>query len=537
MTNLLDCTLRDGGYYNNWDFTPRLISDYLNAMQSLNVDYIEIGFRSLNNKGFKGGCAYSTDHFLNSLSIPLELKDKIGVMVNASEIINYNKGMEEVLGRLFLPESESVVSLVRIACHVYEFELVLPAVGWLKKQGYKVGVNLMQVADRDLEEITRLATLANNYSSSIDVLYFADSMGSLNPSQTRKIISALKLGWSGEIGIHTHDNMGQALENSICAAEAGVAWIDGTVTGMGRGAGNAKIEYLAIELEPYRRRQQNITKLLEIIRTRFKPLQEQYGWGSNPYYYLAGKYAIHPSYIQEMINDSRYNEEDILNVIEHLKGEGGKKFSIDTLDAARHFYVGKSCGSWCPQKQIKGKEVLILGAGPGVKKYHQAIEAYIQNNKPYVIALNTQQNIKESLIDVRAACHPVRLLADCQDYLKKPQPLVTPASVLPIDLKQELKSKTLLDFGLSVQPNTFSFGNTHCVLPAPVVIAYALAIASSGQALRILLAGFDGYAADDLRRHETDSIFQVYQATDSHVPILAITPTLYDIPVASIYGL
>jgi len=345
MIKLLDCTLRDGGYYNDWDFPTQLIADYLQAMQALAVDYVEIGFRSLKNQGFKGGCAFSTDSFLNSLPIPLELKDKIGVMVNGSELIRHADGLESALEKLFSAKQDSPVTLVRIACHVHEFEQALPAATWLKQQGYLVGFNLMQVADRNEEEITQLAKLASSYSSSIDSLYFADSMGSLNPQQTAAIIHAFRQGWSGELGIHTHDNMGQALANSKRAVEEGVSWVDGTVTGMGRGPGNVKTEYLAIELAPFRQGRQNLTKLLEVIHKYFQPLQARYGWGSDPYYYLAGKYGIHPSYIQEMIGDSRYSEEDILAVIDHLKSEGGKKFSLDTLDAARHFYSGEPRGT------------------------------------------------------------------------------------------------------------------------------------------------------------------------------------------------
>ena len=85
---LLDCTLRDGGYYNNWDFETHLIQNYLYAMDSLQIDYVEIGFRSLKNDGFKGGAAYSTDTFLNSFDIPKGLINKIGVMVNGSELAN-----------------------------------------------------------------------------------------------------------------------------------------------------------------------------------------------------------------------------------------------------------------------------------------------------------------------------------------------------------------------------------------------------------------------------------------------------------------
>ena len=66
---LLDCTLRDGGYYNKWDFDQNLVNDYLQAMDSLQIDFVEIGFRTLNNDSFKGGFAYSTDNFLNSLNI------------------------------------------------------------------------------------------------------------------------------------------------------------------------------------------------------------------------------------------------------------------------------------------------------------------------------------------------------------------------------------------------------------------------------------------------------------------------------------
>ena len=71
---LLDCTLRDGGYYNAWDFDLELISDYLQAMANLPADYIELGFRSLNNNGFKGGCAYTSDSFIRQFNIPDGMK-------------------------------------------------------------------------------------------------------------------------------------------------------------------------------------------------------------------------------------------------------------------------------------------------------------------------------------------------------------------------------------------------------------------------------------------------------------------------------
>lgn len=529
---LLDCTLRDGGYYNSWDFDKALIQDYLNAMNEISVDYVELGLRGFSNEGFKGACAFTTDSFINSLKIPEGLK--LGVMVNASDLVKHTDGIEAALSKLFVPASESPVSLVRVACHVHEFEKVLPASSWLKAQGYTVGFNLMQIADRSVEEIKGLASIAKQYP--LDVLYFADSMGSLNPEQISKIVKVLREVWQGPLGIHTHDNMSHALANSMRAVEEGVTWVDGTVTGMGRGPGNAKTEYLTIELESFRKVPYNITPLLKVIEEFFRPMQQEYGWGTNTYYYLAGKYGIHPTYIQEMISDSRYNEEDILAVIEHLKTEGGKKFNITTLEAARNFYSGEPTGTWNPADVISDREVVIIGTGPSVIKHRQVLEEYIRNQRPYVIALNTQTHISSELIDIRAASHPVRILADSSVHAKLSQPLVIPVSMLSDNINKTFSGKDLLDFGISIQENTFRFEENYCVLPNSLVLAYALAIATSGKASRILLAGFDGYGADDPRTNEVNNLLHNFTEVPITPPVMAITPTQYKVSSSSVYA-
>lgn len=528
---LIDCTLRDGGYYNDWDFSQELIEAYLRAMDAISADYVELGFRSFDAKGFKGGCAYTTDSFIHQLNVPAGLK--LGVMVNGSEIVKHKDGPIGALGQLFAPASQSPVTLVRIACHLHEFEAALPGCAWLKEQGYLVGINLMQIADRSEEEIEQIADLASGYD--LDALYFADSMGSMTPDDTSKIIEILRRKWSGPIGIHTHDNMGNALANSMRAIRDGATWIDGTVTGMGRGPGNVKTEYLAIELEPHRNAKVNITPLLTVIRKYFHPMQQHYGWGTNTFYFLAGKYGIHPTYVQEMLNDSRYSEEDIIAVIEHLRAVGGKKFSTGTLEQGRQFYSGEPRGSWEPSSMMAGKDILLLGTGPGVAQHRATLEEYIRKANPVVIALNTQSGIDADLINLRAACHPVRLLADCEEHVALPQPLITPASMLPESVREALDNKKLLDFGLAVKPDTFQFSPSHAILPTSLVIAYTLALASSGKASRVLLAGFDGYPAGDPRNKEMATLLANYLSSEGSVPLLSVTPTRYLIDKTSIY--
>ena len=282
---ILDCTLRDGGYYNCWDFPTNLINQYLEAMQAAGVDIVELGLRSLINKGFKGASAYTTDSFINSLVIPEKLS--VGVMINASELV-VDEPLENILNMLFpLKAAESPVDVVRIACHVHEFVNALPACNWLKERGYVVGFNLMQIAERTQQEVEALSLEASKFP--IDSLYFADSMGSMNPQQTSKIISWLRKYWQGPMGIHTHDNMGLALQNTLQAVNDGVTWLDATVTGMGRGPGNARTEELVIEVADLKSKNINMVPLMSVIRTFFQPLKNKCGWGSNPYYYLAGK--------------------------------------------------------------------------------------------------------------------------------------------------------------------------------------------------------------------------------------------------------
>lgn len=530
---LLDCTLRDGGYYNNWDFSPELTQRYLEAMVAAGVDIVELGLRSLNNSGFKGACAFTTDVYVRSLNVPTTLK--VGIMINASEFladVPLEDGLETLLP---YNAAESPVDLVRIACHVHEFERTLPAANWLKARGYMVGFNLMQVADRTEAEIKALAKAAAGFP--LDALYFADSMGSMKPAQTAAIISWLRSEWKGPLGIHTHDNLGLALSNTLRAIEEGVTWVDATVTGMGRGPGNARTEELAIEMAELRDQSINMVPLMTLIRTHFRPMQQQYGWGTNPYYYLAGKHGIHPTYVQEMLSDTRYSEEDVLAVIDHLKVEGGKKYNATTLDAARHFYQGEPQGSWCPAEVFAGRDVLLLGSGPGVANHRAALEAYIRKHNLLVVALNTQTGIAAELIHYRVACHPVRLLADCEAHTHLPQPLITPFSMLPQDVSQPLKKHSVLDFGIKVQAGEFAFNETHCVLPTSLVVAYALAVLTSGQASRIVLAGFDGYGSDDPRNKEMQELLELYQQHQAALPLQAITATRYNLPVRSVYSL
>ena len=113
--NLLDCTLRDGGYYNNWDFNKNLIQKYLKAVESSNIKFVELGFRFKDLNKNKGLTAYTEDSLLNSLNIPSTID--IGIMINASDIIENEKVNINFLNKIFPLKTSKKIKFIRIACH------------------------------------------------------------------------------------------------------------------------------------------------------------------------------------------------------------------------------------------------------------------------------------------------------------------------------------------------------------------------------------------------------------------------------------
>ena len=530
---LLDCTLRDGGYYNAWDFPRDLVDRYLDACLAMNIDVVELGFRSVENNRFLGPSAYTTDDFIDSLNVPPDLE--VAVMINASELLS-GVSPEQLMSRIFPRcHSETRVSIVRVACHVTEFVNALPFSEMLKRKGYTVCYNLMQVSGHSNAEILQLIRQAKSFP--IDVLYFADSLGSMTRADVVELVKLFHAEWPRALGIHTHDNLGLALSNTLEAMSVGVSWADATITGMGRGPGNAKMEELAIEFYLRRGGDFSLVSTLKLIKDYFCPMQHKYGWGTNPYYYLAGKYGVHPSYIQQMLGDDRYGEEEMLSTLSHLRQIGGRKFISETLEAADYFYNASPAGTWSPKTIFEKKEVLILGSGPGVERYRDGIESFIQRRKPVVIAINTQDAIANHLVDFRIACHPLRLMTDSGKLSKMPQPLIIPHTMLPSEVQKSLKDCNTLDFGIKIEAGVFEFDEYFCTIPKTLVAAYALAVVTSGGASRLMLAGFDGYGPKDLREKDMSQIFEFYNGTIEALAIQAVTPTTYPIPSVSIYGL
>jgi len=307
---LLDCTLRDGGYYNNWNFSKTLIQKYIVHISKTQIHNVEIGFLTIpriNNKGVTANC---DDDFFKKINIPKNIN--CGVMINASDLINKNLSSRQIY-QILNNINHSYVKFIRVACHIHEIFKVKKYVSFIKKKNFEVFINIMQISEITEQQIK---ILCKEYNNLCNVICIADSLGSLNAEKTKWIIKKFKKFTNVPLGIHAHDNMSKAFSNTVTAFNNGITWIDSTIQGMGRGPGNTKTE----DISKYFFGKKSFTyKVIKKISKDFLKLKKKYKWGTNEYYYLSGLYGIHPTYIQMLLSDSRYKNFNYKKIINTLK--------------------------------------------------------------------------------------------------------------------------------------------------------------------------------------------------------------------------
>ena len=324
--NLLDCTLRDGGYYNNWNFSKSFINNYLETMKVSGIKYVELGFISLKKKKNMGLCYNLSHKTIDALNIPKSLE--IGCMINASDMISTNLKKKK-LTHLLTYKNNPLFTFIRVACHSREVEKDLDYLNEIKKLKIKLIINLMQISEFDDNQINDIVKkLAKR---NVDVIYFADSLGCMNARDVANITRKIKKNFKKDVGFHAHDNLNNAHKNVYAAVKNRVRWIDSTIYGFGRGAGNAKTEYLLNKNFFAKNNLVNNYAIKKLINKRFLKLKEKYGWGYNKYYKLSANLKIHPTYIQEIIKKN-ISDNKFLNIINILKKQNTKIYDKNLLN-------------------------------------------------------------------------------------------------------------------------------------------------------------------------------------------------------------
>lgn len=283
---VLDCTIRDGGLMNNHHFDDHVVKAVYDACVASGIDYMEIGYRASrkNIKLGEHGCwKYCREEDIRRIVGDNATSVKLSIMADAGKC-DYREDIPA--------KQESVIDLVRVACYVHQVPLALDMLKDARDKGYETTVNLMAVTTvSDCELEAALELLA---PSEAQAIYVVDSFGALYPMQTRRLVEKyLYHAKSGgkEVGIHTHNNLQLAYANTIEAIAVGANYIDATMAGLGRGAGNCPMELL---LGLLRDPQYHLRPVLQCVAETIEPLRHELGWGFDLPYMLTGLFNQHP---------------------------------------------------------------------------------------------------------------------------------------------------------------------------------------------------------------------------------------------------
>ena len=273
---ILDCTLRDGGYYTDWDFDSQTVDSYIKAMNTLPIDYLEIGYRNKPSKEYLGKFGYSPVSVLKHLRE--NCTKKLVVMLN--EKSTKPSDLETLLGPIV-----GLVDMIRIAIDPKNFDRAVVLAKAVKAMGFEVGFNCMYMSKWSTEYegfLTKLSAL-NDFC---DLFCMVDSFGGVTPEDVTNIYYEVRANTTVPVGFHGHNNLQLGLINTITAMKLGVDYVDATILGMGRGAGNLNMELLLTYLNAHEGIQVDFNVLGDVI-SAFTPLMEKYQWGTNLPYMLA----------------------------------------------------------------------------------------------------------------------------------------------------------------------------------------------------------------------------------------------------------
>ena len=523
---ILDCTLRDGGYYNKWDFDSDLVNDYLLAMASAGVDYVELGLRQFRNDQYLGASAYTTYEYLARLSLPNG--PTYGVMIDAKTILASEDSQEMSINALFKDRNEEKIGLVRIAAHFHEVSECFPMVCALKAKGYLVGLNIMQASLRDSNELTAVTKMLSNWNN-VDVLYFADSLGSMDAEDIERVYKAMRCSWSGDIGFHAHNNTGEAIANVNSAIDLGCGWVDGTVTGMGRGAGNAELEYL-LQQPRIKHKAKELNDLSGLVINYFEPLKKRHGWGLSMAYFSSAKLGIHPTYIQELCSDVNLDKRQIPKIISDLGViEHPNVFSRASLDNV----ISKTnndrtiVGDKVPPF-LAGKEILLVAQTDLSIKYKDAISDYATAKNVVLIAINLPLKKLDMPYDFVAVSHNQKYRDDEKNYINSNHRFIAPKALF-----EDSGMNIFHDYGLRVKRGCFECYGNYAEIPYRLTFAYAVAFCIDAQVEKISMVGFSGYSSENPKQKEMQELLALLKLKD--VKLQSLTPTSYAISESSLF--
>ncbi len=507
---ILDCTLRDGGYYTNWNFTSSLVEQYLKTVSQLPISIVELGYLS-DNKDLNGPFYHLNKSILSTCRDLLNKKQKIFVMINAKEIKNSKHLIK------LIQKNEKFIDGIRFAISPYEVGKFLPNIQAARKKFKKISFNInLMYLNKWYTDIDFSNNVLSSLKGKADTIALVDSYGSLLPDQIFNFIKKLKKK-DLILGCHFHNNCGLALANTLAAIDAGCVTADTTFKGMGRGAGNAETEMLIAiktKIKP-KISSFDISNLIE----KFDEMKSKMKWGGSYAYAYAARAGYSQNEMMDLIQKRRLDPGVAVSAISASK-QNLKKIKFINL---KNLKLNKS-NSNIP---------ILIGGAPSLKDYGIQLFKKIGEKTPIILSgsnalfnfLSLNIKVKNQIILILSGSEIKKIKnTNKKNFLKNSgiNAIIIEKDFMPSKINFEPKNKIIISESVAINP---------LMLAGSVLIKSGLK--------KMLLAFFDGQHNNEKGRvimEETKNCLEkvlkaglnVETLTKSFLPVKQINPWLND---------
>ncbi len=466
---ILDTTLRDGGYINNWHFNKNVGNSIYTALIDSNANFVECGY--LSDKSNNGETTIfksisSINSYFNSYS------NNMVAMVNHGDFdiknLDYHKNTK-LYG-------------IRLAFHKKNIFDVKEEATQIKKKGYKLFFQPMVTKSYSEIEFIELMHIANEIKPY--AFYIVDSFGSIDKKDFIRYLSLADhiLDDSISIGFHGHNNMQFVFSNAINMIENITSRniiIDSSISGMGRGAGNLNTEIIMDYLNKYYSSTYTIEPLLEIMDGYLETLYKQTPWGFTPAQYLSAKHNCHPNYASFLTNKKRLAISSIDSILSQISEKKKVDYDIQYIDTLYLNYNKKKFTSSVKlsENYFDDREILVLGSGPSIKEEKEKILEIINKKNLVIVSLN---NIAKDF-------NPnIQFFSNQKRYNEYKEDIDLSKLVVTSNITTGTNHKKCqtINFEETIKKSTNSYDN---------VLSIFLSFISDTNVNKILLAGIDGY--------------------------------------------
>lgn len=393
---LLDCTLRDGGFINDWEFGYDDIINIFERAVSAKTDIIEIGFIDERREYDRNRTIFPDGEAVNKTFEGLDAGD-----AQIVGMIDYGTCSIDRIQEC----KSSIMDGIRVIFKKKNMQAAVEFCGQIKDKGYRVYVQPVSITSYSDEEMLELIGMVNALKP--EAMSLVDTYGLLHEGGLLHFYELMDENLDSDIsiGYHAHNNFQLGYSNCIALMEQNIQKnnnrsdsekrtlvVDGSIFGMGKGAGNTPIELLAMYMNAHCDKNYDINQMLETIDVSVMQIYLKLPWGYSLKYFLAASNNCHPNYVQYLMQKRTLSVKSINEILEEIPAKEKLTYNADLIAELLADYQNNKINDKTDveklSKLLSESNVLVLGPGPSIESNKSEIQAYIAKNRPVVISIN-----------------------------------------------------------------------------------------------------------------------------------------------------